>query len=1213
MWKRVSCPWLNLPKPSFVRLKVTSDPPVVARHGEAVLQVQVTGEIPAWLQAPLRWLGADASVCLLAKATGRVDRLSFAVDARPMSRVQRRLFVTSLSDLQESLTFAVRCGDAETDLRRVRVELPPRILDPAVTVEAPAYTGFKPVVYTNLYDPIAAFPASRVQLRFACDQTPLKNARMVALQTGATLAELTPEPKTGTYRYRFTMEAAVEMEIVLVNEFGFEEHQRVSLALREDQPPVVRLEYPVGEVSAAPGELVPLQVEISDDLGLVKANIRYQINPSVSGNDTVYDLPLPLETNLLAQTRTADFDLEKTGVAPGDEVLFWVDAQDTGLNNANSQPIRVRVAALAGNENEHRRILALRLIAQTLSALQPTSAQAWNVNEEAYERIADAARAGEFTLEEKASLGSLLNFIEREQYFTDSLESANDLRMLRGLVSAIANPPAALRSTPDGSAEARKAALQQVTNSILPGLRIERIGRDIARRALNLRGEAANLSAAAGASEQRTQANLERRVNLLMDALDGTSEEFVKLAGMTPLVKESEIKAFSARISRAGRELKSAGEARRAAGVTLCEQIDGWIRLLLPVLPEWHAQHRTARAALQERYERLRQAIGESARRKADVEAALWLAADARMVERCPYSGLGARLACAGTGDVIMAAPPIAAACRAESALYARLAIEDEYADWLDSPRIKPPERRLAMALRALDLAADEPARAAAAARLQTLDIQSETAGDPETYAVTNGLYGNFPALTAAVGGFSETHVKGVERLAARAVQLREMLKALSGEDDTGGFTVDIPTVNAIQSGFAEWESDAIRVLCLMHLDLAYGDPRREVAMRLSLALPDLYGAVDRYRELVPPLLDQMRAGVGRGKREAAAAARAGGDLVACVTWIQGKAKQALSQLQGETTPATANKKESQSVREMRVYIAEARKLADAQDPASVAAAFFAAQPAAASMVLARQLTGLADMQERMRKAAAALTSQAPESAAFRDPMREAAQSAGSLERALRRFPMLDPGGAAQAVAGEIRKRLETLVASDKESRERIRYAMDELQRKAQEFENLLQDLISRNQPATPSGWRGGPQGIRNGAARRDAECARHRVIAQFERARRAAAFGFDAILAAQEKGAGTLPDQPLAGTLFAWRSMHSSLGGNVTGIIDTNTNKPPEDPLLVFLQQELDKGRKIVPTLTKHGFPEQTVSYFESVSGWLRFGTGPSRPVKKP
>lgn len=1213
MWKRLTFPMMNLPKPSFVRLIVTPEAPTVPRRGEVVLQVQVQGSIPVWLRKPMSWLGADSSVCLMAKATGRVDRLAFSAEARPMSRVQSRMFVASMTDLQESFSYRVRCGDAETDIRFVKVVPQPRIVNASLQVEPPAYTGLKTAVYTDLRDPVSAFATSRMQLRFSSDQAPLKSARLVLPQTGATLTELKPDPKTGAYLYNFTMSGATELEIVLVNEVGFENDERVTLtiALREDQPPVIRIEYPVGDVTAAQGELIPMHMELSDDLGLQEASIRYQISSDRNSGDSMREFPLQLGTNALTQTLSAEFDLEKAGAVSGDEVLLMVSARDTGRNDANSQPIRIRVAALAGNENEHRRIIALRLISQTVAALTVSADRSavWAPNEEAFERIANDAKNRDLVLDATPSLDNLLAFMEREHHFTDSAASAADMRMLRGVVAAMADPPASLRGAPDFSPEARKALLQQLTNSLLPGLRIERTGRDIARRALNLRGEVEAMMATADTPKRANAAGFERRVNLLMDALDGTSEEFIKLSSMTPLVKKDEILACSQKISRAGRDFKqSSGATRQEAAETLCEQIDAWIGLLLPALPELNVQHRAARAALRTQFSRVHKAVSEAAQKSNDAGAVRWMIADARMIERSPYAGLGERLASVSTGAVETAAAPLTAAFAGEAALFERLAMEDEYTDWLDSPRMKQAERRMAEALRALDLATDDAARASAADRLRTLRIRDADPTGTESARPAParfGLYDFLPALTDAATSLPEPHGKAVERLMSTAVRIRETIQGAAGEAGSVSPEQVLSVLNNVQSGLASLESDAARVLFRMHLDVAYNDPQREGAVRLATTLPSLRDVFGRYQAVVPPLIERLRAGAGRrGERETTVATVNAEGLAQSVTAMNNGLGRVVKQLKGETPPVD----ESYAVREMRFYLNSARRLAGAKDPAEVARAFFAAQPAAAAIVLDRQVPALAGMRANIRKATEALKTQPPDSPAFRDPMRQAAQAVGAFEQTLLRFASLDPQGTVRALAGTIRKRTESLsTSSGDKNLSQIKYAMDELQRQAQDFEISAQELVAQNTPASPAGWRGGPSGIWDGAARRDAERARRRVIAQFERARRDAALGFDAILSRKSERGLALPDQPLAGSLFAWRAMQSSLGG--AGVADrVVTNIVEKNPLEEWLKKELEENRKALRILSKHTYPEPTDRWIDSFLGILRRGSDRDR-----
>ncbi|MBM4163333.1 MAG: hypothetical protein FJ222_02680 [Lentisphaerae bacterium] len=1212
MLQRLAQPTRNLPKPSFMRLTVTPEAAMVGRGGEVVLQVQVTGEIPRLLQRPLRWLGADAGVCLLASATGFVSRLPVADDARPMSRVQRRLFVTTRNDLQESFSYRVRCGDAQTDIRRVRVIAQPRATGVTVAVEPPAYTGIPTARVEDLRDPIPAFAGSRVRIEFASDQSPLKSARLIGVPDGAALAELRPDPTTGAYRYEFVMADAVEMEVVLVNDLGFENTERVRLCLtlREDQAPSVRLDYPAGDLTVAQGELVSMHMELADDLGLLEGAICYQINPGRNQEAPDREIPLPVQEKSLAQTVSANFDLAKVDAVPGDQILLAVRVRDTGRRDERSQSVRILVSALAGNENERRRVAALRLIAQILAIMEPAASDptALALNEAAYEPIAASAKAQGLALNSRPALDSLLDFIESEHHFTDGADGADEARMLYAVISGLFYKPP--MPSPH-SLEARQAALRQLTTEMMPALLRERWARDLIRRAFNLRGETLGAAGLADAAARASPASRERRVDLLLEALDTTGADLAALARMSPQIDLDKLLACTRQISRSGRDLRHADPAlQQAAGKTMAEQIDGWIGLLLPPLPEWKTQRLAARDALRVRYNQRREELsrsGSAAPHASSVELARWGSADARMVERSAFLGLGERLAVVAPGRAAGGASPdtgAALACEAEG--LARAALDNEYADWMNAARVTPAERRLADALKALDLARDAAERAAAAERVRTLDVDGRSEAENETGLppLPAGLNAALPGLTRAVAAIREPVDTALDTLAGRSARLLDGLTGLAPSSDGGGMPAMTPVLAALEAGLTEWEADALRLAYRMHLDLAYSDPGQETNDRLAAALAGLRAALNRYRVFVPPLLSRIRARTGSAPR-AEVAATVTLDLEELSRSVKALGiglARAAKLLRGEESAGN----ESAAVRELRRYYVAARKLAEAKDPGAVAEAFFADNPAAAALVIQTRLPLIHDLRNRLREAGGALQGGTAASAEFREAMSQAARLTGDFLQVLERFKALDANGSVSALAGEIRTRALTLASPDRpagaDTLSRDKLALDELSRQAEQVESQARELVLKRAPITPSGWWGAPAGVWDGVGRRDAEHARRRIMAQFDRARRDAVQGFDAVLARRGSPGAVLPDAPLAGSLFAWRTLHSSLGG------ETFTPPPPPPPpprdeqLVRYLLDELDKTSK---ALRRAGgarrYQEPTLRWVDSAAGYLR------------
>ena len=436
MVRRFLHPASNLPKPSFIRIRVTPDAIVIGRGGEVVIQAETQGEIPGGLAWLYRLAGAVPNRCVMAFRPGQQTdvRMDLAT-AQDWSRVQRQLFLYTQSDLQESFSYRLRCGDAETEVRFVDVVTQPRITDLRVKVRPPPYTHLPSEEIANPKQPVRLYAGSAVDLVFTVDQA-VSNRLVFA--GGKKLAAPAWNEATRTGRYAFTMSEKVDLEVRVVNARGFAnvDRARVSLVKLEDQAPTVRLEYPPGELAVVPGELVPLQALAEDDLEVASALVRMQLNPELNPDapfqETAIALPEPHGKRV---SLTENIDLGQTAAVSGDEILLLLRVRDSKGNDGESRPVRIRVSSFARGENERRRLAALGILQDGLTALgDAPAAGAPVIDRERYSQVAKKAAGAGVVLEDAATVDSLLRLLELEQHFTDAPKHKEDVRRLAGVI-----------------------------------------------------------------------------------------------------------------------------------------------------------------------------------------------------------------------------------------------------------------------------------------------------------------------------------------------------------------------------------------------------------------------------------------------------------------------------------------------------------------------------------------------------------------------------------------------------------------------------------------------------------------------------------------------------------------------------------------------------------------------------------------------------------
>jgi hypothetical protein len=476
MVRRFLHPGANLPKPSFVRIQVTPAELVVGRGGEVVIQAAIQGGIPTGLGWLYRLAGAVPNRCIMASCPGRrADVRVDAATAQDWNRVQRQLFLYSQSDVQESFSYRLRCGDAETEVRFVEVVAQPRIVELRLKVRPPAYTRLPPEEIVNPKQPVRLYAGSAVEVVFTVDQA-VSNRQVLAGRKELPAPAWDEAGRTG--RHSFTMADKVDLEVRVVNARGFAnvDRARVSLMKLEDQAPTVLLEYPPGELDVTPGELVPLQALAEDDLEVATASVRLQLNPELNPDAPVQETPIPLaEPHGARVSLTENVDLGQTPAGPGDELLLVVRVRDSKGNDGESRPVRIKVNAFARGENERRRLVALGVVQETLAALGAAPAAGEPaIDRERYAKVVKLAAGAGVALEEPATIDSLLRLLELEQHFTDAPRHKEDLRRLTAVIGCAwmnGRMPAAAR----GDAAWPAALTKQVLTPLVSSRRLQNV------------------------------------------------------------------------------------------------------------------------------------------------------------------------------------------------------------------------------------------------------------------------------------------------------------------------------------------------------------------------------------------------------------------------------------------------------------------------------------------------------------------------------------------------------------------------------------------------------------------------------------------------------------------------------------------------------------------------------------------------------------------
>ena len=273
-------------------------------------------------------LPTAATLVLTDLKTDQTQRLPMLFDS-PGS------FSRRIDALAGSFRYAVEAGDASSGSHQITSVVPVELAakSPTVTPLPPTYAakaGFESEVAHGLTD-LSALQHSRLRfdLRFtrpavkatlsfgppADDKKAWKPTKSVALPlTPDRLGATVEEPLRGNLRYRIVLEAEHNIRS------DYDAHTVFS---QKDLPPVIKFEGKEDLRAVNDTDRVPLPFSVTDDIGVARAAIEYQVNDGKSNFD-----PVTLEGVNTRMARTTHLLRLAGKVKPNDLVRYRLVAWD---------------------------------------------------------------------------------------------------------------------------------------------------------------------------------------------------------------------------------------------------------------------------------------------------------------------------------------------------------------------------------------------------------------------------------------------------------------------------------------------------------------------------------------------------------------------------------------------------------------------------------------------------------------------------------------------------------------------------------------------------------------------------------------------------------------------------------------------------------------------------------------------------------------------
>lgn len=281
-------------------------------------------------------------------------------------------------EVTQDIQFALRAHDADTGRLRLRVVERPALASVVALYQYPLYSRLPPKRVEG--GALSALEGSRVTLLFTANQE-LSGAELIFRLTPADspappssgtrhaargtqlvtrhASRITHEAGRSSFTHTFLLTSSGTYEVRLQGVSGLAQLQPEVYPIQvvPDEPPVAMVLAPTEDGIATVRARIKAAVKATDDFGLRKVELRYQLN----GGE--YRALSDRVTGPLAQqgrTSQADFtwDLSAVGAKPGDSLAFWLWAQDCNPSGKGiGESPRIRIAFKTPTELQMQAVL----------------------------------------------------------------------------------------------------------------------------------------------------------------------------------------------------------------------------------------------------------------------------------------------------------------------------------------------------------------------------------------------------------------------------------------------------------------------------------------------------------------------------------------------------------------------------------------------------------------------------------------------------------------------------------------------------------------------------------------------------------------------------------------------------------------------------------------------------------------------------------------
>ncbi|MBN2582820.1 MAG: hypothetical protein JXL80_07095 [Planctomycetes bacterium] len=240
--------------------------------------------------------------------------------------------------VNESFTYRLRCGDSQTPWHEVTAVDRPSIAQVKFDITPPEYAGKESVSENALPRQCRALEGSRLRVAFI----PNKAVQHMALHMDKDETVELGLSDDQWYVFEAPLEKTLAFSVHATDSYGLTNAKPPScrIVVYPDRPPSIQIVSPEEEISVRPDEVVPVDVKISDDIGIETAELV--VSRKVDGEEKVVKVvPIDVESDPDGKPPKSvkakvDIDLKEFDLKQGDEMVYAVQASDTRQASASA-------------------------------------------------------------------------------------------------------------------------------------------------------------------------------------------------------------------------------------------------------------------------------------------------------------------------------------------------------------------------------------------------------------------------------------------------------------------------------------------------------------------------------------------------------------------------------------------------------------------------------------------------------------------------------------------------------------------------------------------------------------------------------------------------------------------------------------------------------------------------------------------------------------